>query len=108
MKKLSTEDKIAIIHSEESSRTLGDKYDCHHSSIANVRKESYELLEKYWNKKSENVGRPRDDSFENTYLIENRNLKKELEELRIAMKLQKDFLDLRLKLEKEKDSLKKK
>ena len=108
MKKLSTEDKIAIIHSEKSLRTLATKYDCHHSSIANVRKETDELLKEHWNKKSENVGRPKDDIIEDAKLVEIKNLKTELEELRIAMKLQKDYLNLRLKLEKEKDCLKKK
>jgi len=108
MKKLSTKNKIAIIRSEKSSRTLAKKYNCHHSSIANIRQETNEILEEYWNRKSEDIGRPKNNIIGNEYLVENKKLKAELEGLKIGMQLQKDYLNLRLKMEKEKDNLKKK
>lgn len=46
--KLSTEDRIAIALSEESSRELARQYGVHHSRICTVRAEAQEILRKEW------------------------------------------------------------
>lgn len=46
--KLSTEDRIAITLSEESSRELARQYGVHHSRICTIRAEAREILRKEW------------------------------------------------------------
>lgn len=46
--KLSTEDRIAIALSEESSRELARQYGVHHSRICTIRAEAQEILRQEW------------------------------------------------------------
>jgi len=49
--KLSLEDRIRIVLSDESSRKLGMQYGVHHSRICKLRKDAAEVLEDVWSKR---------------------------------------------------------
>jgi len=54
--KLTTQDRIAIALSQESSRELARKYGVHHSRICTIRAEAQEILRQEWD--SRRPGRP--------------------------------------------------
>ena len=59
-KKLKLDDKVNIVLSRDQSlRKIAEKYQVHHSTIDDIFLESKELLTKYWEAKSNNVGRPK-------------------------------------------------
>jgi hypothetical protein len=57
--KLSNKDKLEIISSTESTRSMGEKYGVHHSVISDLRTEARELMITHWEAKSKRHGRPR-------------------------------------------------
>ena len=58
-KQLTTEQKLAITLSRTKSlRSLALEYGVHHSTIADIFKESAALLQDYWTEKSQRQGRP--------------------------------------------------
>ena len=102
-KKLKTSDKVDIALSREKSlRQIASRYDVHHSSIDEILKESSEVLEKYWQEKSERQGRPakvtEDNREEELKLAEE---KKELQKQLALKQMRIDWLQLQLKWEAE-------
>ena len=102
-KKLKTSDKVDIALSREKSlRQIASKYDVHHSSIDDILKESSEVLEKYWQEKSERKGRP-SKVTEDTREAESKlaEEKKELQKQLALKQMRIDWLQLQLKWEAE-------
>ena len=102
-KKLKTSDKVDIAVSREKSlRQIASKYDVHHSSIDEILKESSEVLQEYWQEKSERKGRPakvtEDNREEESKLAEE---KKELQKELALKQIRIDWLELQLKWEAE-------
>ena len=56
--KLSIENKLLIMQSNDSSRVIGKKFDIHHSVVNDIRNEARALLSTHWKEKSQKVGRP--------------------------------------------------
>ena len=56
--KLSIEDKLFIMQSNDSSRAIGKKFNIHHSVVNDIRNEARALLSTHWKDKSKKVGRP--------------------------------------------------
>ena len=56
--KLSIEDKLLIMQSNDSSRAIGKKFNIHHSVVNDIRNEARALLSTHWKDKSKKVGRP--------------------------------------------------
>lgn len=57
-KKLTQQDKLDIVQSPQSGRSLAEKYGVHQSTVSEIRREARELLLGHWDKKSASVGRP--------------------------------------------------
>ncbi len=99
-KKLDIPAKVNIVLSREQSlREIAAKHGVHHSSIDDLFKESTEVLTQYWEEKSQRIGRPgkaEDDEVLNSE-SDNNELSKQLalKQMRI------DWLELQLKIEKE-------
>ena len=102
-KKLETEQKLEItLFRTKSLRALAKKYGVHHSTIAEIFKESEDILRDYWTLKSKRKGRP--SKVLDTKAVdftqadqEKASLQKEcdLKQMRI------DYLELKLKWEHE-------
>ncbi|NQZ55903.1 MAG: hypothetical protein HRT88_00290 [Lentisphaeraceae bacterium] len=56
--KLSIEEKLLIMQSNDSSRAIGKKFNIHHSVVNDIRNEARALLSTHWEEKSQKVGRP--------------------------------------------------
>jgi len=103
-KKLKTSDKVDIALSREKSlRQIASRYDVHHSSIDEILKESSEVLEKYWQEKSERQGRPAKVTEDNRREEELKlaEEKKELQKQLALKQMRIDWLQLQLKWEAE-------
>lgn len=81
---------------------MAKKYNCHHSTIAYVKQETDEVMETYWDEKSQRLGRPEKNVPDNANLQKIECLTKKVEELKIEMQLKEDFLKLQIKLAEEK------
>ena len=103
VKKLTLEKKSEMVLSHELTyRELGTKYGVHHSVIAEIFKESEEVLSNYWSTKSQRIGRPRKEKKLSSELDKSseKEKKKLAEELALkAMRI--DWLELQLKFLKD-------
>jgi len=98
-KKLTTRQKIKIAVSRDKSlREIAAEYGVHHSVIADILKESEQLLQDYWIDKSTRQGRPSKIVDEN--LVAHPDVEKEARQLKKELALKQmrvDFLELKLK-----------
>ncbi len=110
-KKLTTEQKLEIALSQtQSLRTLADRHEVHHSTIANISKESAEVLEKHWNEKSKRQGRPPESvDVKMIELTKSEQQKASLEKELALKQMRIDYLELQLKWanERAREALKK-
>lgn len=103
MKKLKTSDKVDIAMCRDKSlRKIASQYGVHHSSVDEILKESSEVLERYWQEKSERQGRPGKvkevNGEEASKLTEE---KKELQKQLALKQMRIDWLELQQKWEVE-------
>ncbi len=102
-KNLAINEKVELVLSRERSlREIASQYGVHHSSIADIYKESEAILKQYWQEKSERKGRPshqRDANAEE--LIKAELEKKELTKQLALKQMRNDWLNLQLKWEHE-------
>lgn len=106
MTKLSTEKKVKIVMIDKSTRTLEKEFGVDHSRIAIIKKEGKEVLINYFDEKSSRIGRPKQE--ENLKDLKIIAQAREIESLEIEMQLKDDYSKLQCKLDKEKNSVKKK
>lgn len=92
IKKLSVDDKTAILSSPASSRELGKKYGVHHSVINDLRKEAKDIMKAHWEAKSQRRGRPKNETPDPLIVQEN-NFERE----RYGHKIKSEWLELQLK-----------
>lgn len=93
--KLSTEDRIAIALSEESSRELARQYGVHHSRICTIRAEAQEILRQEWS--SRQPGRkPKPQPPEEVSQL-NQELKTVQHDYELSL-MRNDWLNLQMKL----------
>ncbi len=98
-KKLTTEQKLKIALSRDKSlRDIASEYGIHHSVVADIFKESEQLLNEYWTEKSTRQGRPSKASDVNLAAQTKSEQEKKSFEKDLALKQMRiDFLELKLK-----------
>jgi hypothetical protein len=103
---LTPEEKIEILKlcGEKSLREIAEKHNLHHSTVDEIKKESEEVLKKYWEEKSRRIGRPREIKTKQEKQME--GLEKELKEKEKEMgkkEMRIDWLNLQLKWARERE-----
>jgi len=98
-KKLTTEQKLEIALSQTKSlRALADEHGVHHSTIADICKESKHVLKKYWTEKSKRKGRPHKTADAEMIELKKSEQQKASLEKELALKQMRiDFLQLQAK-----------
>jgi len=101
--KLAINEKVEIVLSREKSlREIASHYGVHHSSIADIYKESEAILKQYWQEKSERKGRPSQQKDANAEeLTAAKSDKEELTKQLALKQMRIDWLNLQLKWEHE-------
>ena len=101
-KKLKTSDKVDIALSRDKSlREIASRYGVHHSSIDEILKESSDVLERYWQEKSERQGRPAKNREVDGGDAESARAEEELQKQLALKQMRIDWLELQLKWEAE-------
>lgn len=103
-KNITWEEKIQILKlcGEKSLRAIAEEYNLHHSTVAEIKKESEKILEKYWDEKSQKKGRPRKIKTKQEKQIE--DMEEELKEKRKEIgkrEMRIDWLNLQLQWARE-------
>ena len=97
--KLTIKQKVEIALTKGMSlRELAKKYGVHHSCIADIQKESEELISRHWQEKAEHVGRPANKILPEQVEID--DLQKKNNELTHDLSISEmriEFLELKLK-----------